>query len=407
MKGIAGKEDEEQGIALKVGGVKYLGWTSARVTRRLEALAGDFELVTTDRWSMQTRDGASEFQPGTWPFRGGDQFVISIDDVDVMTGAIDSREMSYGATDHTVSVKGRDAAGELVDCSVLLDSWEFSNVDVLTLANKITAPFGIKVSLQTGLILPPTTIPKKYSIDPGDTAANALENLCRVAGLLAVSDGVGHVTLVRAETLKICDSQLIERVNIKAASATYDLKNRFHKYVVLGSHKGKDDLSGKAAAGVLGQAIDEEIQRSRRVLVIRPEGNVTTAQATRRAEWEATVRKARSASVSITVPGWKMGTGELWPLNRLVKVYSPRLELGATIKADNLAIKVDDPTGSARRALIDSSGVPMLITGVTYSVDVSGGQTTQLELRPPGAFNPDPVFVGPGIKPWDELAKGV
>jgi prophage tail gpP-like protein len=123
---------------------------------------------------------------------------------------------------------------------------------------------------------------------------------------------------------------------------------------------------------------------------VRAEGNVTPAQAKQRAEWEAIVRAGRAYTASVTVQGWTVG-GRPWPVNALVRLRSPSLE-------------------------IDSD---MLITEATYSLD-DGGSRTVLSLKRPDAFMPEPVIEPvesagktatgkskPSGKPWAELKGGV
>lgn len=352
-------------IGLRVDGREYRGWKTARVTRGIEQLAGTFDLSVSERWGGQD-------QP--WPIGEGSECAVTIDGATVITGYVDTRRPTLSGG---VSISGRDRAGDLVDCSALLDAWSFSGVGVLDLARKICAPFGVPVSVQKGLNLGAVTLPKKYAIDPGDTAANALENLCRVAGVLATSDGAGGVVLTRAGTERV-NTEIRQGVNLKDGSATYSAAGRFREYRVMGSHKGRNDLTGRTAAGVRGSASDLNA-RPGRVLVIRPEGNVTAAQARERAEWEATVRAARADAVTLVVAGWKHTAG-LWAPNQLVRVVSPRLGINGDL----------------------------LISRVTLALD-PGGSSTELEVRSPDAFTPDPTIARAGgvNNYWKEIVRGV
>ena len=295
-------------------------------------------------------------------------------------GFIDDRAPEFSETSHSVTIGGRDITGDAVDSSAVLDKWGFKNVSVPEIVRKLFEPHGVKVSLQPGLVLPPSTVPKKFSIDPGDTVAAAVENACRPVGVLCVSDGLGGVVLTRAGNTR-CTTALVEGVNLKSGSAKFSLSGRFRKYLVLGQHKGNADFNGSASAAVKGSAEDLAVPRASRVHVVRPEGNVTPALAKARAEWEAATRAARGDTASVTVAGWTQNDGTVWPVNALVRVTSPQLGL---------------------------HGV-MLITQATYSLDLNGGTTTQLELKRPDAFVPDPTITkgGGGNNYWKEIVKGV
>ncbi len=358
-------------IELLVGAQRYGGWKSVRVSRSIEGISGSFALSVSDRWENQAQ---------AWPIVEDSPCTVLIDGVPVITGYVDKRRPSFDAQGHGVTIEGRDRAGDVADCSAQLGAWSFASVNVLMLAQKLCQPYGVPVSLQRGLVSESVSVPKKYSIDPGDTAATALGNLCKVAGLLAISDGFGGLVLTRAGAERLGTS-LVQGDNILSGSAEFDTTQRFRNYEVMGSHKGRDDLSAEDAAGVRGTATDLNA-RAGRTKIIRPDTGITPALANARAQWEATVRAGRGESASVTVQGWKESPFEpVWPLNKLVHVKSSILGIN----------------GDA------------LIAGVTFSRDIQSGTLTTLDLRNPKAFTPDPTIGknGAGNNYWREIEKGV
>lgn len=338
-------------ITLAVRGKKYAGWKSARVTQGVESICGGFELAVSERWANQGKP---------WEIEEQDECTVSIDGVPLITGYVDAVRISYSSGEHSVSISGRDRAADLVDCSAYLGKWEFKTTSIKQLAEKLCAPHNIPVSFQKGLVLPKSA--SKISVDPGDTSFSVLERACRTVGVLVVSDGGGGIQIVRGPS-GVCTTALIEGQNIKSASASFDVSSRFRKYIVLGQHHGSNEFFGDQTSGVKGTAEDLSIRRAARVSVIRPEGNVTRAQAKVRAQWEATTRSARSNEVSVTVQGWTQGDGGLWPVNQLVSVKSPTLRVNGQ----------------------------MVITQVVRSVDTSSGTQTVLTLKSPTAFLPEPI----------------
>lgn len=350
-------------VTLTVGGKKYGGWEYARATRGIESISGGFELSVSERWANQN-------QP--WPINEGDECTVSIGETVVITGYVDQISPSFSGGTHSVTISGRDKAGALVDSSAVLGKWEFKTSDVKALAEKVCAQHGIKLSIQAGLTLPRPA--EKVSVDPGETGFNLLDEACRKAGVLPVSDGKGGVVLTRASTER-CKVELVEGVNIKSCSAAFDSTGRFYKYIVLGQHAANNNFFGTAATRIRGEAFDSEVKRTSRTLVIRASGSLTKADAKRRAEWEANVRAARSTEVTVTVQGWEQTPGELWPVNKLVSLKSPTTRINGTL----------------------------LITQAVYSVDKDSGTMTTLSLKRPEAFRPEPAKP---VKPdgqWREL----
>lgn len=360
-------------VTLKVGGRYYGGWKTARVMRSIDAISGAFTLGVSERWANQDE---------LWPINEGDSCEVLLGSAPLITGTIDTRRVSYDANEHTIEVSGRDAAGALVDCSVYLErpgvkpAWEFKQIDVLTFAKKICAQFSVQVSLQAGQVVSPIA---KLSIDPGDTAFNAIESACRLVGLLPISDGRGGVVLTQSGASR-CTTALEEGKNILSASAEYNHASKFHRYVVLGQRRGGDPEYGETVAAVKGEATDETVSRTERVLVVRPEGNVTAASAAKRAQWEASVRSARASTVTVTVQGWTQESGALWPINSTVQIKSPLLG-------------------------VDGS---MLITQVTNTLSVTEGSKTELVLKGPRSYLPEDVITHESNDGrWREIARGV
>lgn len=360
-------------VTLRVNGKIFGGWKSARVSRGIESVAGSFDLTVSERWGGQLKP---------WLIGEEDACVVELNGTPVITGYVDRRSLSFGAEEHTLSVSGRDRTGDLVDCSAVIEDestsskskWEFRNIALHALARRLCDPFSIGIELVT----PSAGLPflKKFSVDPGESAFDAIERACRLTGMLAVSDGAGALLLMRPGTNRTATA-LVEGQNILSAGADFDASGRFYKYVALGQHVGSDEYSGASAAQIKGTAFDLNVKRTARTLCIRPEGNVTAAFAKTRAEWEAKVRAGRADAVRITVQGWTQSNGQLWPVNAR-----------ATVRSPSIGINGD-----------------MLITEATYSQDESG-TTTQLTLKRPDAFLPEPSIPKDAVGSWKELAKG-
>lgn len=350
-------------IVLTVNGLNFAGWKTARVTRSLEAIAGGFELSVSDRW----RQGEKP-----WAIYAEDICTVSLAGQRVISGYVDRSQVNYSASEHSLSVAGRDKTAALVDCSALGPPWEYLSTPPLTILQRLASPFGVTVGLQPGLTL--GKLPYRIAITPGDSAFSVMEAICRKLGVLAVSDGAGGVLVMRPGTTRAVTA-LIEGENILSASATFDATGRYRRYVVIGQHYGTDQFDGELAAAVVGEAEDGGVLRGSRGLVVKPEGAVTAATARKRAEWEAAVRAARSESVTVQVQGWTQSGGSLWPLGSLVQVRSPRLGIDGEL----------------------------LITGTTFEVG-DGGTTTEITLTGPDAYTPEPVRQPAD---WKEIRRGV
>lgn len=342
-------------VRLLVNGREYGGWTSVRITRGIEAIAGSFELSVSDRWAIRSEP---------WPIVEEDECSVvvltpgaGVLGTPLITGYVDGVRLAYDAQSHSISVSGKDRAAELVENSALVGKWEFASTPLLTLAKRLADQHGISVIPGPGYA--PRAPQARLAIDPGETSYQVFERACRHAGVLVVSNGLGGIVLLGPGAGGRAPVALIEGQNILAASAEYDATARFRRYVVTGQHHGTDEYNVGVAA-VQSEASDPNVRRASRVLMIRAEATVTQGYAKTRAQWEASVRAARAGSFSVTVQGWTVD-GALWPVNALVKLTSPMLRVDADL----------------------------LITQATYTLDV-GGEKTQLTLRRPDAYRPEP-----------------
>lgn len=357
-------------LFLVVGGRRFRGWKSIRVTNSIESLAGSFALDVSDRWGGQN---------DPWPIAEGDPCRVEIDKQVVIDGYIDARDLSASETSRTLSYTGKDRAAALVECSLIVqgagakgNKWTYRNLNIAQFAAEIAAPHGIGVSVQPGLVLKKDPLLVAH---PGETGFEAIRRAAASAGVLVVSDGAGGIVITRTGTERA--ASLVEGSNILSASVKYDATDRFHRYLISSQPPGTDEASGEATR-VQAEATDVGVRRTSRVLLIRPDKGYNAADARRRADWEARSRAARAETVSIVTQGWTQPSGALWPINALAPVKAPRM------------IGVDGD---------------MLISQREFSIG-PGRQVTQLSLVRPDAFEPEPQAVVHADGAWKELAGG-
>lgn len=377
-------------VSIVVNGRKYSGMTSARITRSIKTLAGSFALEVSDRW-----DGESD----PWPIQNEDACRVMIDDEVMIDGFVDTTDIDATADSRTLRYGGKDAAAAIVENSATVQGasvkakagagggdrdttkhsaesvkWSYTNIDVVAFTRAIAAPFGLAVSVQSGLV---TKRIAREIVNPGDTGWEAVKRVAEAAGVLLVSDGRGGILITRSGKARAAN--LIEGFNIKLASRHSDATQRFRRYLLSCQVPGTDEAFGEATQ-IQATATDDDVRRASRILLVRPDKGYSAADARARADWEARIRAARSEELSCTVVGWRQPNGELWPVNALTRVTAPRM-LG-----------------------VDGE---MLIAEAEFTIDDRSGRLTKLSLVRPDAFAPEPSATVSGESGWDELRKGV
>lgn len=338
-------------LALYINGKAYRGWTDVGVTRAMDAIAGAFAISLTERWAG---DGRLPSQEQPWPILNGDRCRLELAGEAVIDGYVDQFRPSYSSTDHTIEIQGRDKSGDLVDCSAFHKPDQWSNLNLLQIAQILCKPFGVSVRAEVDVGPAFPTI----KLQQGETVFAALDRLGRFRKVLFAPDVAGGIVITRAGTSRAAVA-LVQGVNILTASGVLDTSQRYSQYVVKGQSVKSTSTDGIAETHQEAQTTDSGIGRYRPLVVMSEAGSSPQD----RAVWEANVRLGRSATAKLKLAGWRqVPGGKLWAPNQLVAVKSSWLRMDGD----------------------------MLIRQVTYTRSQTEGTMVELDLVSPQAFSPEP-----------------
>lgn len=333
-------------VEIKVNGNIYSGWKTARIPFGIEQIANSFELTVTDRWVGQDNP---------YPIRIGSGCEVLLNGEIVITGYVDDNSPEFDANTHAISIAGRDVTGDLVDCSAIHKSGQWTNATLDKIVCDICAPFGIKVLIDAPLGDKFST----FSIQEGETAHECIDRACRMRAVMPVSDGKGNLVITRAKNGAPV-AELIQGKNILYARGEFSLRERYSTYYIKGQDRGSDDNidAPENHTQVSATSTDSFVKRYRPLIVLA-EDKGAHATFKQRAEWERNVRRGRSARATVRVNGWRNISGEIWRANTLVRLTSTFLGADANL----------------------------LIVGGTYILDENQGEVTELTLVGREAFD--------------------
>jgi prophage tail gpP-like protein len=329
-------------VTLIVAGKELRGWESVTVTRSMESMPSTFALRLSD-------PPTSDF--GAYP---GESCVVKLGRDLVLTGAIDSFSPSISARQHTISVVGRGKCADLVDCCSEWDGGQISNCNARTIAEKLAAPYGIKVF---GDDYDDVVIPQ-MNLDFTATPASVLDMVLRYRALLAFEETDGNLRLANVGST-ISPSAIVEGQNVQAASIDFRVDQRYSEYIVMQNSINVFTDTGDTWL-MQGRAVDEGVSRHRRKYMVSEASRSGVSAAQKQADWEMKRRVGRSAAIHVTLDSWRDSSGFLWDLNTLVAVNLPTLKLINKL---------------------------WLITAVTFNRNLSTGTTCDLVIMPPDAFS--------------------
>lgn len=315
-------------ITITINGIKFGGWKTAKITRSMDSICRVIDLTVTDRWAVNKM--MAQIKPN-------DTFQGFIGDIKVLDGYIDRFSPSFNINGESITLQARDKSADLIDCSAEHRTGEWIGLKIDRIARDICNKFGIKLTVDShvdiGAGLP------FFRIEQGMKAFEAIQKICSLRGVMPISDDAGGIILTQASTTKI-QSQLVEGINIKEATATYDATERYSKYTVKAQADDTQNIFENGGFDISGTVTDENIKRYRPIVIV--EGapiDAGTCQTV--AKWELAKARGKSRNYSITVKDLLQESGELWPINKLVHLKSERLAVDEDLLISNVVSNVD------------------------------------------------------------------
>lgn len=152
-------------LSLSINGHKHDDWQSYEIDSDL--------LIAADAWLVDIAT------PNTLPqyIEVGASVKVKLDDAVILTGIIDDINESAAKGQHTISLSGRDLAGQLLDCSApIFDGQELSLSQILS---EFLTPFNIPYKIEAAS----TSIRQKVTVDVGETVWEAISKAAEANGL--------------------------------------------------------------------------------------------------------------------------------------------------------------------------------------------------------------------------------
>ena len=259
-------------------------------------------------------------------------------------------------TGKVLDLEGFSYTKDMVD-STINPPYEFSNVSLLDLANKLAQAHGIKAEID----FDPGGPFDRVTADPTDSPFTFLARLVTQRGGLFSSTPTGNALFTRTkEGAPVGTIEEGESFPI-GWGAKFDGTLLFNKIRAIGESPGSP--TNEAVA------VDNNVPRSRFTTFVADEtmaGDLQTA-----ANWRRTKQFADALTIPFPVSGFYAPNGELWTENTNVIVVSPTIFV--------------------------PKGFPFLIRAVEYVSEASGKSTT-LSLVPPQVFTGETI-----VLPWEAV----
>lgn len=299
---------QDKRLTLKIGGVSHDDWEQFEVESDL--------LTPADGWQLAV-GSASPVLPSE--VVAGAHAELRYGDALIMTGMVDELHHSISRGQHWLELTGRDAAAVLVDCSApVFTSREMTLQEVIT---QIVKPLGVtRISLQaesSGLV-------KKVSIEPGDTAWDALQKAAEVCGLWPwmAADGtliIGGPDYSTAPVGTLMMNRDGDGNNLLSLNITTNMSARYSQTTVLAQGHGYGDEDGHHDRKCTVKDTTMTLYRPRIVVVADSQSDEEVQFRARKLQADA---RLAGFSMTAVVKGFTNGNDTPWAPGQRVNVKS-------------------------------------------------------------------------------------
>lgn len=292
-------------VSLSVGGKIHTEWKSYEIDSDL--------MVPADAFNLTLAPGTAALPEYVVE---GAAIQVRVGRDLVLTGFIDDISQQSAKGKHDISINGRDGAGQLLDCSAPIFSHRLQTLK--NIATALVRDFGF-ISIR--IDAKKTMLRERVSVEPGDSAWDALSHAAEANGLWPWFEPTGELVIGGPDYTTAPVATLIQRVdgvgnNVEEVTVTRSCAERYSEITVLGQSPGTYLEPGDIK--IRGTASDTGVKQHRPRIVIDHDME-NSAMALTRAKKLIADARLNALSIEVTVKGHHTAHGVLWkPGQRVV-----------------------------------------------------------------------------------------
>jgi len=329
-------------LVLKINNYEYSGFEDISIFKSMNTISGQYGLSIMNFFKGGTmiKDIKMDYA-----------VKLEIDGTPVINGWIDKMPIRYGKDYDRMDIFGRDKTCDLIDCSFDFTPNEWKKQTVYNLIKNLCKPFSIDVTLDSSVTTQGNIQVESFKANEGETVFEQIAELCRDYAIIPLCLNDGKVTLTKATTDKFTVDGITTSINAKSGYLDQSNVNRYSTYKVKGYGIGNDNKTLADYISCSGSFSDSTISRVR-PLVIFADTATNTGQCINRAKWEARLRAGLSRRQEYEVQGWTQSSGQLWEINKLVKVDDSFTGYKATMLISDINYIYSAGTGEISRITV-------------------------------------------------------
>lgn len=340
---MASHNDE---VSVLVGGKAHKHWTGYSIDSDL--------LIPADAWEVRLSRPSG---PMPNEVARGAAVQVRVGDETVLSGYVDTVRRRTTKTEKSLAINGRDLAAILRDCSAPI--FTAKQVTLAEVVTNIVKPLGItKVRVDAPRI---SSTWDKISVDPGDTAWDALVHAAEGEGLWPWFEPDGTLVVGGPDYNSPPVASLILRENGKDTNVEWfdeddSIAERYSDVTVLGQAHGTRSGTGKNAIKATVRDTSVPVYRPK-VYVDHDAPNLQAVEA--RARKIISDSRLQAHTLRASVRGHRTSRGELWKPGQRVHVVWDEYGIDAVffLMARKLT---SDRTGTRTTLTLKEDGVWIL-----------------------------------------------
>lgn len=330
-------------LALNIGGKVHTNWQSYEIDSDL--------MIAADAWQFDLAP-AHLVLPEYVDI--GKKINVTLDGEVILKGVIDDINEPIGKGQHTITLSGRDLAGQLLDCSAPV--FDAQQLDLKQILNQFLKPFNINHSIEAAS----TAIREKVTVDVGETVWEVISKAAEANGLWQWFAADGTLTIGEPNPKTAIVAHLVLRRdgvgnNLESLTRNRSLNERYSDITVLAQSSGNQLESGKH--DISATVKDEGLAIYRPKIITSGDcENIAAARA--KAKKTMVDGQLNSYNFTAVATGHYNETGSPWQPRQRITLFSEPHGVNATF----------------------------FIIGRKFKQSRTGGKTTELRLKQDGIW---------------------
>jgi prophage tail gpP-like protein len=322
-----------------VNGQEYFEWESVTVS---------MEIRGNPPYSCRLTCSEQEPWPEAFAFfriKPADEVTVYLDGYKAFAGFVQTRQVAYAQGSHAVEIQAVAYAGLIGQGTVVSQTGEFKNQDIMSIAQSVAKPFGVKVTSVGGV--PKDKFPRA-TVTPGETAFEFIEKLARQTGVFLTSNPNGDLVLMVGSQGGSDD--VVEGRNILEGREHVSLYGIPKNIKTGGQAPGNDDSWGADPThqrnhdGDQGDADAGMNYMPHRILTELPAHSIDMLK--QRFGLEQSFNDSVKIEAQVTLLGWKRPSGGLWVPGQKVYINAPMLILNRSLWLTKAVFTQDSASGT-------------------------------------------------------------